>query len=59
MEINESYFGGVGEGEWRRKAAGKRPVLGLLKRGGEVGGPCAPTEPTRKAPSRAMCSSHS
>jgi transposase len=36
IEIDESYFGGVRKGKRGRGAAGKVPVLGLLKRGGKV-----------------------
>ena len=36
IEADESYFGGVRKGKRGRGAAGKIPVFGLLKRGGEV-----------------------
>ena len=36
IEADESYFGGVRKGKRGRGAAGKVPVFGLLKRGGEV-----------------------
>jgi transposase len=36
IEADESYFGGVRQGKRGRGAAGKIPVFGLLKRGGEV-----------------------
>lgn len=36
VEADESYFGGVRKGNRGRAAAGKVPVLGLLKRGGKV-----------------------
>ena len=36
VEADESYFGGVRKGKRGRGAAGKIPVFGLLKRGGEV-----------------------
>jgi len=36
IEADESYFGGVHKGKRGRGAAGKIPVFGLLKRGGEV-----------------------
>lgn len=36
VELQESYFGGVGKGKRRRGAAGKVPVFGMLKRGGKV-----------------------
>ena len=36
IEVDESYFGGVGKGKRGRGAAGKIPVFGLLKRGGKV-----------------------
>jgi len=36
VEVDESYFGGVRKGKRGRGAAGKIPVFGLLKRGGEV-----------------------
>ena len=36
MEVDESYFGGAGKGKRGRGSAGKVPVFGLLKRGGEV-----------------------
>jgi len=36
VEADESYFGGVRQGKRGRGAAGKIPVFGLLKRGGEV-----------------------
>lgn len=36
VEVDESYFGGARKGKRGRGAAGKIPVLGLLKRGGKV-----------------------
>ncbi len=36
IEVDESYFGGERKGRRGRVAAGKIPVSGLLKRGGEV-----------------------
>jgi transposase len=36
VEVDESYFGGVRKGKRGRGAAGKVPVFGLLKRGGQV-----------------------
>lgn len=36
IEVDESYFGGQRKGKRGRGAAGKIPVFGLLKRGGEV-----------------------
>ena len=36
IEIDESYFGGRGQGKRGRGAGGKIPVFGLLKRGGKV-----------------------
>jgi transposase len=36
IEVDESYFGGHRKGKRGRGAAGKIPVLGLLKRGGKV-----------------------
>jgi transposase len=36
IEVEESYFGGHRKGKRGRGAAGKIPVLGLLKRGGKV-----------------------
>ena len=36
IEVDESYFGGVRKGKRGRGAAGKIPVFGLLKRGGNV-----------------------
>ena len=36
IEADESYFGGVRKGRRGRGAAGKVPVFGLLKRGGNV-----------------------
>jgi transposase len=36
IEVDESYFGGHRKGKRGRGAAGKRPVFGLLKRGGKV-----------------------
>ena len=35
IEVDESYFGGKRKGKRGRGAAGKIPVFGLLKRGGE------------------------
>src|SRR5258708_28826426 len=35
IEVDESYFGGVRKGPRGRGAAGKVPVVGLLKRGGK------------------------
>ena len=36
IEVDESYFGGRRKGKRGRRAAGKVPVLGILKRGGRV-----------------------
>ena len=36
VEVDESYFGGHRKGKRGRGAAGKVPVFGLLKRGGQV-----------------------
>jgi transposase len=36
IEVDESYFGGQRKGKRGRGAAGKIPVFGLLKRGGQV-----------------------
>lgn len=36
VELDESYFGGRRKGKRGRGSAGKVPVFGLLKRGGEV-----------------------
>lgn len=36
MEVDESYFGGRRKGKRGRGAAGKGPVLGLLKRNDKV-----------------------
>lgn len=36
VEVDESYFGGRRKGKRGRGAAGKVPVFGLLKRGGQV-----------------------
>jgi transposase len=36
IELDESYFGGIGKGKRGRGSAGKVPVFGLLKRGGKV-----------------------
>ena len=36
IEVDESCFGGRRKGKRGRAAAGKRPVFGLLKRGGKV-----------------------
>src|SRR5712675_2504466 len=36
IEVDESYFGGHRKGKRGRGAAGKVPVFGLLKRGGQV-----------------------
>ncbi len=36
IEIDESYFGGKRKGKRGRGAAGKIPVFGILKRGGNV-----------------------
>ena len=36
VEVDESYFGGRRKGKRGRGAAGKAPVFGLLKRGGQV-----------------------
>jgi len=36
IELDESYFGGILKGKRGRGAAGKVPVFGILKRGGEV-----------------------
>jgi transposase len=36
VELDESYFGGHRKGQRGRGAAGKVPVFGILKRGGEV-----------------------
>ena len=36
VEVDESYFGGVGKGKRGRGAAGTVPIFGLLKRGGRV-----------------------
>ena len=38
VEVDESYFGGSGrrKGKRGRRAAGKIPVFGLIKRGGKV-----------------------
>jgi len=36
VEVDESYFWGVRKGKRGRGAAGKVPVFGLLKRGGQV-----------------------
>jgi transposase len=36
IEVDESYFGGARKGKRGRGAAGKVPVFGLLKRGGNV-----------------------
>ena len=36
VEVDESYLGGRGKGRRGRGAAGKVPVVGLLKRGGKV-----------------------
>lgn len=36
IEVDESYFGGMRKGKRGRGAAGKIPVFGLLKRGGNV-----------------------
>ena len=36
IELDESYFGGVRKGQRGRRAAGKIPVFGILKRGGRV-----------------------
>lgn len=36
IEIDESYFGGVGKGKRGRGAAGKVVVFGMLKRNGKV-----------------------
>jgi transposase len=36
IEMDESYFGGVRKGKRGRGAAGKVPVFGILKRGGQV-----------------------
>ncbi len=36
IEVDESYFGGKRKGQRGRGAAGKVPVFGLLKRGGNV-----------------------
>ena len=35
IEVDESYFGGRRKGKRGRGAAGKVPIFGLLKRGGE------------------------
>ncbi len=35
FEVDESYFGGTRKGKRGRGAAGKVPVFGILKRGGE------------------------
>jgi len=36
IEVDESYFGGTRKGKCGRGAAGKVPVFGILKRGGQV-----------------------
>jgi len=36
FEVDESYFGGTRKGKRGRGAAGKVPVFGILKRGGQV-----------------------
>ena len=36
VELDESYFGGRQKGKRGRGAAGKVPVFGILKRGGQV-----------------------
>lgn len=36
VEVDESYFGGRRKGKRGRRAAGKVPVFGLLKRNGKV-----------------------
>ena len=36
IEVDESYFGGRRKGKRGRGAGGKKPVFGLLKRGGRV-----------------------
>ena len=36
IELDESYFGGIRKGKRGRGAAGKVPVFGILKRGGQV-----------------------
>jgi transposase len=36
IEVDESYFGGTRKGKRGRGAAGKVPVFGILKRGGQV-----------------------
>jgi len=36
IELDESYFGGILKGKRGRRAAGKVPVFGILKRGGQV-----------------------
>ena len=36
IEVDESYFGGQRKGKRGRGAAGKVPVFGILKRGGQV-----------------------
>jgi transposase len=36
IELDESYFGGMRKGKRGRGAAGKVPVFGILKRGGQV-----------------------
>ena len=36
IELDESYFGGARKGKRGRGAAGKVPVFGILKRGGDV-----------------------
>jgi transposase len=41
VEVDESYFGGYRKGIRGRGAAGKVPVFGLLKRGGQVPAPAA------------------
>ena len=36
IEVDESYFGGKRKGKRGRGAAGRIPVIGLLKGGGKV-----------------------
>ncbi len=39
IEVDEGYLDGRRKGKRGRRAAGKGPVFGLLKRGGKVGDP--------------------
>ena len=46
VEVDESYFGGRRKGKRERRAAGKVPVFGILKRGGKVLTPPIPNART-------------